>query len=445
MRHPLATLVVVGLAIRLVVAPFTAWTGDVDYFYWSVLDLLGGKDPYHSMFYSYPPGWAATLALPFLLLTAFVPPQSLAVFVPSMVPLGRLSPVVIPVVTSPLFNLTLKLPLILGDLFTGWLMYRLVSSARDATVAKRAFAVWFLNPLVILIGSVDGQFDVLPSLFVVAGLNFLLKREYVSSGVALAVSAYFKIFAVYLVPVYLILLLGKAGNVAPPPWSKRPAVRFAGGAAAAGGFLAALFPWGDGLNALLRRVSTSTFGGFTPLAVLYFPNPQDLTTGLTLVNILVPFAVVVPLVFLFRKRASGTVGISLAALAALTTATLVVLFAVTPLVNPQYLLWILPSLILLRYATDRGAWFVPAITLAGVAATIAIAGPLAFFYPGAVWTGWPSVSVINESIFNFWRTPGALGVPAAILVFLLISLVGFGILGVQAYTALEQLWRHPDG
>lgn len=445
--HPLARLAVLGLAVRLVLAPFTSWTGDMWFYYRSVLDILAGTNPYHSMYYTYPPAWAWTYALPMLGLGAFVPPAGLATFVPSMVPVASRSLLVVPFVTSPAFNLVLKLPLILADLATGLLIYRLVAGLQGLPTAKRAFAMWFLNPLVILVGAVNGQFDVLPSLFLLLGVYFLVRREPAYAGIALSISVFYKIFAIYLLPAYLILLLRRGPDAAEPrSWARRPVALFGAGFLAASGLLALVFPWADGTAALLRRVSAPSYGGFTPLTLLGLTNPAGIGVALTIVGIVVPLVGISIVAILWERRTPSAVPDDLLVrLASANVVGIVILFAFTTLVNPQYFLWILPSMILLAYARRRSRGPVVALSGIGLAFILFLAGPLVFFYPAAVYVGWPSVAAINASVLNVWGATGAGGGPLGFQVILLLSLAGFVLLVLEAGSVWRELGRPVHG
>src|SRR5947207_8016676 len=137
--HPLTPLAVLGLLIRLALAPFTSWTWDMVPSYMAGMDMLSGASPYHSMFYSYPPAWAYTFAPPIYLLSAFVSPRDMGAFIPSLVPVSRLTQLVNPIVTTPPFNLAIKSPLILADLAMGLLISRIVRDMAGLPAAKRAF------------------------------------------------------------------------------------------------------------------------------------------------------------------------------------------------------------------------------------------------------------------------------------------------------------------
>ncbi len=83
-KSPILYLLVIGLAIRLLLAPFTSWTQDVYPFYRVAVDTLGGLDPYATSVYTYPPLLAYLLFPLNLLLGLLTGPASFATLVPSI-------------------------------------------------------------------------------------------------------------------------------------------------------------------------------------------------------------------------------------------------------------------------------------------------------------------------------------------------------------------------
>jgi Gpi18-like mannosyltransferase len=94
-------------------------------------------------------------------------------------------------------NLVIKLPMIFGDLISAVLLFKFTKS-------KFVLALWFLNPYVIWISSVHGMFDVLPTLFSLLSMYFLAKKDYLKSAASLAIGIGYKIFPIFLVPLFLM-------------------------------------------------------------------------------------------------------------------------------------------------------------------------------------------------------------------------------------------------
>jgi len=168
-------ILVLGILIRIALSPFFRHPYDVTV--WKFLgmityDLRINPFPYTSF---YGPCWLFTLlgSYPMYLLVSLVRQSDL------------------------FLNLIIKLPIIFGDVLVTVLLFKLTKS-------RLVTALWFLNPYVIFISAVHGQFDVLPTLFVLLSMFFLLKKQNLASAVSLAVGIGYKIFPVFLLPLFLV-------------------------------------------------------------------------------------------------------------------------------------------------------------------------------------------------------------------------------------------------
>jgi dolichyl-phosphate-mannose-protein mannosyltransferase len=73
-------------------------------------------------------------------------------------------------------ELAIKIPVILADIATGFLIYLLVKKV-DKTLAVASFFLYTLNPVVIFGGSVWGQIDGILTLFLFLSAYFLIEKE----------------------------------------------------------------------------------------------------------------------------------------------------------------------------------------------------------------------------------------------------------------------------
>jgi hypothetical protein len=176
-------MLVLGTLIRIALSPFFRHPYDVPI--WKFLgmisyDLSVNPLPYTSF---YGPCWLFTLlgSYPLYLIVSLVRPSDL------------------------FLNFVIKLPIIMGDALVALLLFKITKS-------KLAMALWFLNPYVIFISAIHGQFDVLPALFILLSMFFLTKKQNLACAVSLAVSIGYKIFPVVLVPFFLIFFLRTSGK-----------------------------------------------------------------------------------------------------------------------------------------------------------------------------------------------------------------------------------------
>lgn len=108
---------------------------------------------------------------------------------------------------SILFNLQLlllKLPYLLFDVSIGLLLLRLFKSERDSKVA---FLFWIFNPINLYATYMMGQFDIIPTFFLVLSIYFASKSKLNMAALALGGGIAFKIFPVFL--VIPLIILGK--------------------------------------------------------------------------------------------------------------------------------------------------------------------------------------------------------------------------------------------
>lgn len=113
------------------------------------------------------------------------------------------------VVTDPVFNLLVKIPLIVADIFSTLLIYRIAHFyTNDNSVSRRAAYLYFLSPLVIWISAAWGQYDSLAVLFTLLSLYLLLvSKKIVLSSLSLYTATLIKIYPIiFIVPILISIL-----------------------------------------------------------------------------------------------------------------------------------------------------------------------------------------------------------------------------------------------
>ena len=197
---PIGAMLLVGFLVRLVLAPYTSVSFDFEVWYIAFVNIVSGLGtPYPTMYFSYPPVWGSFM-IPFA-------SGSLLLSNPYQLGFRGLLNGSFAVSTHPLFTLLVKLPIFLAEIFIGLIIFSYVLERKSLKVASKAFALWFLNPLVILIGAIDGQIDALAALLLLLAFCFVLQRKYFFGGLSLSLGALTKIFPVYLLPLFLLLMI----------------------------------------------------------------------------------------------------------------------------------------------------------------------------------------------------------------------------------------------
>ncbi len=211
MKHPFAVLMIIGLAIRLIIAPL--FTFNIDMGYWSqVMDVFqNGFGLYGTAGYYYTPIWGYYLGsinsfMQFFGITDF------GVFIPELTRFVYSDFSVSSFVTSIEFNFLVKFPLILVDAATGWLIYHLVLKySENRNKALLAFALWFFCPIVITESTFHGTFDNMSVMLLLASIVLMMDRRYTLAGAAFSAAALTKFFPMFMIFFLVAYVLRKEG------------------------------------------------------------------------------------------------------------------------------------------------------------------------------------------------------------------------------------------
>ena len=113
-------------------------------------------------------------------------------------------------IPGPLFNTLVKIPLIIADIGTALILYRLLKRFSKTELTDTLVSLYYLNPMLIWISSAWGQNDSIPSLFTIFSLYLLLDNKTVYSALSLLLATLFKLYPViFILPVFIYLLKKK--------------------------------------------------------------------------------------------------------------------------------------------------------------------------------------------------------------------------------------------
>lgn len=242
----------------------------------------------------------------------------------------------------------LKIPYLPFDLLIAYLFYNLFSTKREKVLA---FTLWIFNPWVLYSTYMVGQFDVIPTAFVVLVLYVLnkkidLHRRVFLAAFFLGIGASFKIYPLlFLLPVAFLL----------PTWSKRLQTIFLGSSIYAVTILLFISSSGYRSTAL---AANQTFKS------LYAQIPISGAEGIILFVSLTGFFY---LIFLYR---AGTIENLWQRFF-----IIILLFFIFTHYHPQWFLWLTPFLIIELLNNNFRHLF-----LVGVIA-VAFAGSVSLFEP----------------------------------------------------------------
>lgn len=206
LKFNLRMTLLLGTAVRLVLMPLTAHPFDVYAWYMYCAQVLSQGLDVGGLMASLRPLWLLTLvpvayvydflssitgfmAVSVAELPAQMNPQYGALFVP-----------------DPLFCFLAKTPMLLADIATTIVLYRLVVKFLGVEKAIKASFLLYLNPICIWISAAWGQYEAIPAFFTVLSLYLLVDERTVLSALSLLAATLYKVYpAVFLIPVSIYL------------------------------------------------------------------------------------------------------------------------------------------------------------------------------------------------------------------------------------------------
>jgi len=204
-KFKLRTTILVGTAVRLVLMPFTAHPFDVYAWYLYCMDVLTHGFDFSVLKF--------VNSLWFLTLT---PIAFVYGFLSSVTGWGATAVDALPAsfnpyygitwVPGPLFNTLVKVPMLLADIGTALVLYRLMRRFSRTGFDEKVVALFYLNPISIWISSGWGQYDSIPAFFTILSVYLLLSKRILPSAVSLLVATLFKVYpAAFFVPASVYL------------------------------------------------------------------------------------------------------------------------------------------------------------------------------------------------------------------------------------------------
>gem|GEM_PF-889475 len=445
-------IIVVGLLVRLIVAPWTSCPYDIYPFYRASVDMLSGAGVYGHAYFSYPP-LSAVVFYPFIaILSLFLDPSNFGSVQYSMVSVAQITGMLIPFVTHPLFNISFKLPLIVSDLLLGITLYRFVRERRGKDSAKKVFVLWFLNPLVIWISSIAGQIDVLPAFMTLIAFISFYRREYLFAGLALGIGVFIKLYPIYLFIFYLTFLFSREFD---GQHLRASLLRIKGFYAMLIGGLMSLIvvlPFflapDKMLDFIFRRTGSTSYGGlnfwfFVPALPSEGLLPDILPSVIGLPTIV--FVLMVVLIFLlsnlivrlYTKK-------KIDELTLLTIGNLVVIGLILflqPVTNPQHMLWIFPVLLIALVDDKRWERKLYLLTILALLYFVWLQSAYALMYPAATYGNFMSIESLNTTIINYYTSTGILSRESLVIASAMLGgLTILSILIPKKYDFVNRIW-----
>ena len=264
-------VLLLGLAVRFILAPFTTSPFDVSAGWTAVIqEIYAGNSLYDAELYKYTPVWGYILSI-----IAYV------ANIIGMTSFGEMFTSIYPgmeltfgygFLTNLKFNVLLKIPAIIFDVLAAFAFYRLVMDITgDRRKSEIAFVMWFLCPLVIASSSILCMFDSIMIYFMIESLIFFRRRNMLLTGVFIMLSVLTKVFSCLLIPLMIAYVVSER-DLDVRARSKNLAMACVGGLVA---FLAVyIMPivsgeFVDSLWFLTSRSDTYAAGGFSVSSISF--------------------------------------------------------------------------------------------------------------------------------------------------------------------------------
>ncbi len=343
-------VLLIGLTVRLLLAPFFVQSYDFVHLYYSAFDIVKGINPYVVYDFAYPP--VMLYVLSFLTIIYFraglflenLGWPSAIDWPPSLFKAAFIStPLIGFDVPPPLFNLVFKIPILVADTAVAILLYKICyMQMMDIGLAKKSMLLWYLNPLTIWMSSIHGAFDSVAVFFALFAFYLLIRNRYCLGAFSLGIGTLTKLYPAFIIPVAF-------------SWSLRAKRAYLFAAGLATSLIICLAPLfmtdSKSFYYVLfgTRSSTLFVGGLNPWGVKYLYQPIELWTSanpqaifLTM-SFLLGFSILLICMRAWRKPPKQNI----VEMNHFVLASLAAVYIFSPvIIQAQYALWALPFLII---------------------------------------------------------------------------------------------------
>lgn len=442
--HELSGFLILGLLLRIVLMPYFIWPYDIGAYQSALAYLMSGNDPYALHASIYPP-FIHFITFPLFSvayrLGATFDFQSMSNMLTGIRPEGIIASSEI----SPLFLVLWKIPLLCFDLLTGVLIYYFVKEiAPDSKAPKRCFLIWLFNPFVLAISYLNGSYDVVVGFFILLGAYFVFKNRYFSAGLSFGLGTLTKTSPIFIaIPLSVILLFREFGgsfSVHSVQTNSRLFLRFAAGCLVPLVLFAPLFIEYTGLTYSGISQEIEVTGGLNQWffaadsKVSYLVNQYK--GGIQTLFALYPL-ICLALALVFVK--SFEFSRERILFATVFFASLIYLFLPIT-VQPQYLLWIIPLLIVVTSKRRSFIWPVLLLSIAGLFFYFSLQGPEIFLYPLAMFTPLYNPQILTNEIAAYQILPGVISPYLTQDLCILFGAIGFVGLVITILLLIKNLW-----
>lgn len=210
LTHPATIIVIIAIIFRLVFVPLLTY--DYDIYHWAQIieNFQTGNGLYDIDAYYYTPTWGYILGFLSAFMDAFLNVGNFGIRFTELLPVEELVFRFHTATTTTLaFTACMKLPLIIIDIITGYLLYRLVhdetGSEKKATFG---LALWLFCPTVIYMSGIQAQFDSISALLMLLTIILLKNDRNFMAGMIFSAGTllkFFPLFAIVVLASYVVV------------------------------------------------------------------------------------------------------------------------------------------------------------------------------------------------------------------------------------------------
>ena len=322
-----------GIIVRLIVSVALQFNNDTAAWATTISNIEGGNGLYDVAGYYYPPVWGYILAA-FAATIRTVGIGNLGDMFPEILFAGDNDDAFL---TSPGFDLTFGLMMLVVDLLGALALYWLIRTYTDDVVkAKIGFTLYFLAINIVFIGADGGMFDNISAFMTVLCVCLLVKGHDFLAGSMFAMAVLTKLFPVFLIFILVAYLFKKDRN----QWIPRLVKSVSGAAVMVAILLLPIILSGNLMDSM--TFVTSRAGAVD--------NPVDVLLKYSSVSVYLVILVLEALIaHRFTKKDEGEVDRSFL-WAVFVSVTVIFIYPGAP----QYIVLMIPFLVMATVMYDRG-------------------------------------------------------------------------------------------
>lgn len=209
--HPLITIAVIGIVMRLLIMPFFTTAYDSNFWALIIRNFESGDGLYGLEGYYYTPIWGYFLGFWTLIQESFLSIDILGARIPEVLAINSFTDwFFTSTITTVSFNFWVKIPFVISDLVMSWLLFWIIKEKTgDQKKAILGFGLCFLCPLTVCITSVSGMFDTFSVVMTLLCVILVYRGKYFFGGAMFSMAVLTKFFPAFLIFILVAYIIKK--------------------------------------------------------------------------------------------------------------------------------------------------------------------------------------------------------------------------------------------